>query len=146
MGVITIEFADRIEGDPCPCCGGRTTRLTRFVYSDVDAHAVYYAAFSDNNPDRTVSVAVSLGEWGEGAMPENRLAFALRIRSADVEFQIMVVDASESSWNDVAFLGRMLDREEALTHPWIKEVFHISDHIVAEDQEVRKYLNGEAAA
>src|SRR5262249_1670878 len=121
-------------------------RLTRFVYSDGDAHAVYYAAFSDNHPDRIVSVVVSLGEWGEGATPEKRLAFALRIRSADTEFQVTVVDAAESPWTDAAFLGRMLDRDEALKHPWIGEVFHITDHIVTEDQDVRSYLDGTADA
>jgi hypothetical protein len=144
MGVITIEFADRNVGDPCPCCGGQTTRFTRFVYSDGDAHAVYYAAFSDNHPDHRVSVAVSLGEWGEGATPEDRVAFALRIRPAKDEYQVMVVDAAESLWKDASFLGRMLDREEALRHPWIKEVFHISDHIVTDDEEVRSYLDGGA--
>ena len=30
----------------------------------------------------------------------------------------------------------MLDRKEALKHPWIKEVFHITDHIVEEDKDV----------
>jgi hypothetical protein len=146
MGIVAIEYADRIEGEPCPCCGGRTTRLTRFVYSDGDAHAVYYAAFSNNHPDRHASVAISLGEWGEGATSDGRIAFAVRIRSAEAEYQIMVVDAAESPWNDVAYLGRMLDRKEALAHPWITEVFHITDHIVTEDQDVRDYLNGEAAA
>src|SRR5262245_20051338 len=58
MGGITIEFDDPVQDDPCPCCGGRTTRLTRFVYSNSDAHAVYYASFSDKHPDRWVSVAV----------------------------------------------------------------------------------------
>jgi hypothetical protein len=146
MRAITIEFSDRIEGDPCPCCGGRTTRMTRFVYCDGDARAVYYGAFSNNHPDRYVSLAISLGEWGEGATPDARLAFALRIRSTEAEFQVMVVDAAESPWRDVAFLGRMLDRKEALQHPWIEEVFHITDHIVSEDHDVRDYLNGNAAA
>jgi hypothetical protein len=141
MGVISIEFADRSEGDLCPCCGGRTTRLTRFVYSDGDAHAVYYGAFSDNHPNRYVSIAVSLGEWGEGATPAGRICFSLRIRSTNTEYQVTVVDAEESPWQDVAYLGRMLDREEALGHPWLKEVFHITDHIVEEDRDIRQYLS-----
>jgi hypothetical protein len=145
MGVITIELADRIQGDPCPCCGGQTTRLTRFVYSDGDAHAVYYAAYSDNHPERFVSVALSLGEWGEKGRPKDRVAFALRIRAVETEFQVMVVDAEESPWADAGFLGRMLDRKEALKHPWIKEVFHITDHIVTEDEDVRGYLDKGAA-
>jgi hypothetical protein len=144
MGVITFEFADRID-EPCSCCGGRTTRLTRFVYSDGDAHAVYYASFSDNHPERTVSVVLSLGEWGEGSTEENRIAFALRIRSNKDQYQVMVVDSAQSPWNDAPILGRMLDRKAALKHPWIKEVFHITDHIVTEDADVKTYLDVEDA-
>jgi len=138
----TIEFSDRIDGDPCSCCGGRTTRLTRFVYRDGNAYAVYYGAFSNNHPGHFVSLAISIGEWGEAATSEGRLAFAVRIRSAEAEFQVMVVDAIESPWQDVAFLGRMLNRKEALEHCWIQEVFHLTDQIVSEDPDVREYLNG----
>jgi hypothetical protein len=142
MGRITIEFTDRIEGDPCLCCGGRTTALTRFVYRDGDAHAVYYASFSDRHPDRWVSVAISLGNWTEGSMPGDRVAFALRIRATSDEYQTGVVNAALSPWNDVDILGQMLDRQGALKHLWIKEVFHLCDHIVMEDKDVRSYLDG----
>lgn len=146
MGAITIELTDRITGDSCPCCGGRTTCLTRFVYSDGDAHAVYYAAFSDKHRDRIVSVMLSLGEWGEGSTPKDRVAFALRIRFAKSECQVMVIDAEQSLWHDAEFLGRMLSRKQALRHPWIQEVFHITDHIVTEDPDVRDYLDGKPIA
>jgi hypothetical protein len=142
MGVITIEFAEIIAGDPCPCCGGRTTRLTRFVYSDGDAHAVYYAAFSDKHTERVLSALVSLGEWGEGSKPTDRVAFAVSIRATEADYRVTVVDATKSLWHDAKFLGRMLDRKAALKHRWIKEVFHITDHIVTEDEVVQDYLNG----
>jgi hypothetical protein len=141
MGAITIELEEPVQGDPCPCCGGRTTNLTRFVYSDGDAYAVYYAAFSDNHPNRRVSVAVSVGDWGEDSSPTQRFAFALQIRAVHSEYQVSVVDAQHSPWKDAAFLGRMLNRKEALLHPLIEEVFHISDHIVADDQVVKSYLD-----
>ena len=82
MAKITIELADRIDDGNCPCCGRKTTTLTRFVYADGDAHGVYYAGFTDEHPDRIVSVALSLGEWGEGSEAKDRVAFALRIRAA----------------------------------------------------------------
>jgi hypothetical protein len=140
MGLITIEFADRVEGDPCPCCGRRTTRLTRFVYSDGDAHAVYYASFADGHRGGYVSAIVSLGEWGEGATPEQRVAFAVQIRATETQYQVALVDAETSVWSDAEFLGRMLSRHEALRHPWRDEVFHITDHIVDEDPDVRAFF------
>jgi hypothetical protein len=141
VGAITIKFEKPQKDDPCPCCGGRTTRVTRFVYSDGDAHAVYYAAFSDKHTDRRVSVAISLGEWGEGSTPAERTAFALQIRAARNEYQVSVMDARYSQWKDVEILGKMLDRKEALAHPMIEEIFHISDHIVEDDLIVKRYLD-----
>jgi hypothetical protein len=141
---LRIEFEKPVQDDPCSCCGGRTTRLTRFVYLDDHAHAVYYGSFSDMHPDQGVNVAISLGNWGEGSEPKDRVAFALQIRSTESEFQVGVVDAKYSPWQDADILGRMLDRSEALKHPWLQEVFHLTDHIVMEDNEVRRHLLGES--
>ena len=139
--MLTIEFEPPKESAPCECCGGRTTRLTRFVHSEGDAYAIYYALFSDSHPGRAVSVTVSIGEWGEGSTPEQRVAFALELRSTDSQYQVGVVDSEKSPWREASFIGRTLDRVEALAHPRIKEVFHITDHIVTEDEPVHAYLN-----
>ena len=56
--MLRIEYEDPVESGPCECCGGTTTSLTRFVYSDGDAYAVYYARFSDSHPGREVRAAV----------------------------------------------------------------------------------------
>jgi hypothetical protein len=144
MSTITIELADRIE-DACSCCCGRLIRLTRFVHRDGAAHAIYYADFSPDHPQRSVRVALSLGAWGGwegGKVPPERVAFALRIRVNEAEFQVGVVDAAESRLHDVKALGRMLKRKKALAHPWIQEVFHITDHMVTQDRDLKEYLEG----
>jgi hypothetical protein len=142
--MLSFEFEEPFLHGPCECCGGTTTRLTRFVYKDGDAHAVYYAQFTDGHAERVASAVISLGTWGEGGEPRDRLAFPLRLRSVDDQYQVMCVDADQSPWQDAEFLGRMLDREEALRHPWIKEVFHITDHMVLEDVPLKSFLDGDA--
>jgi hypothetical protein len=142
--VLTIEF-EKPTQSTCECCGGTTTRLTRFVSRDGDAYAVYYATFSDNHPDRSVSMVVSLGEWGEAATPEQRLAFPLVLRAGTENYEVTVVDAETSPWRETTLLGRVLDRAEALAHPWIADVFHITDHVVEEDIVVKRFLDQQAA-
>ncbi len=140
--MLTIEFEPpAIDAKPCECCGGFTTRLTRFVLNDGNAYAVYYAMFSDNHPDGYVSVLISIGEWADDAPPSGRCAFYLRIRATANNFQVNVRDAAESPWGNVQMFGRTLDRDEALAHPRIQEVFQISDHIVTEDTPVIDYLS-----
>lgn len=142
--MLTLEF-EPPSTSRCECCGGVTTRLTRFVYQDGDAHAVYYAVFSDSHADRTVKMLVSLGEWGEGSSPEQRRAFVLDLRAAPEQYEVSVTDAAASPWRDAEVIGRVLDREEALAHPWIEEVFHITDHAVLEDRPLKEYLDAPTA-
>ena len=141
---LSIEFEPPHESGPCKCCGGKTTSLTRFVYNDGDAHAIYYARFSDNHAERLVKAAVSIGEWGEGSQPDQRVAFALELRAGAANYEVHVCDADESPWQGEALLGRMLDRQQALEHPLIGEVFHITDHAVLDDQPLKAYLDAPA--
>jgi len=140
--VLTFEFANPTRSR-CECCGGVTTALTRYVYQDGDAHAVYYARFGDRHDPRVIETVVSIGGWGQGTGPWDRVAFPLRLRALATEYQVTVVDARESPWQGVQLLGRMLDREEALAHERLPEVFHITDHMVVEDQPIRDHLNGQ---
>jgi hypothetical protein len=139
--MLTFEFAEPSSAR-CDCCGGLTTSLTRLVYADGDAYAIYYARFGVAHEPRVVDAVVSIGAWGDGSVPWDRVAFALRLRSAAGEYQVMVVDAAESPWHGVALLGRMLDRAEALRHERLAEVFHVSDHMVRDDVPLRDYLDG----
>lgn len=91
-----------------------------------------------------MKAVISLGEWGEGAIAERRRAFSIQIRASDSQYEVMVTGADDCPWNGVALIGRVLNREEALAHPWLKDVFHITDHIVVDDEPVKAYLNGRA--
>ena len=138
--MIEIKFEEPNVTD-CDCCGGKTTRLTRFVYQDGDAFAVYYILFTDGHGGKYAEGLIGLGKWGEGGEPEKRTAFPFRIWTADESYQVGLTDASESPWSDATFLGKILDRDEGLKHKWINDVFHITDHIVADDIEVINYFN-----
>jgi hypothetical protein len=142
--VIEIEF-EKPQAVACECCGEQSTRLTRFVYLDGDAYAVYYASFQEGHPERLVRIAVSMGQWEEGAEPSDRVTFALALRATNARYEVSVTDSAESPWRSAALLGRFLDREEALAHPWLKDVFHITDHVVVQDEPVKRYLDQGAA-
>lgn len=138
--MLTIDFEPPKTGEPCACCGGHTTSLVRFVHSDGEAFAVYFARFSDNHPEKSVSVLVSLGPWWDDDRASERRSFFVRIWVQGEKFEVGVADASESPWGQMEPMGQTLDRAEALTHPWIKDVFHITDHIVVEDRPIIDYL------
>ena len=129
-----------MEPTLCADCGGTTRTFTRFVYMDGNPYAIYFARFSDNHPESEVALAIGLGEFGEGSDPTQRVSFGLVMRVASSRYEVMVVDQDRSPWPNQRVLGPMLNRDEALGHPRIKEVFHITDHVATDDPEVRAYL------
>lgn len=137
--MINIEFEEP-QSVECECCGGFTTKLVRYVSQNDTAYAVYLASFTPGHEDKVVHVVVGLGKWGEDASPAERTAFAVKIWDNDDQWAVSVLDKDESPWGGVEFLGKVLNRDEALSHPWISEVFHITDHIVAEDRPIIEYF------
>ena len=137
--MIEIEFEEP-KHEECECCGNITTRLTRFVYQNGDAFGVYYVLFTEGHEDKVAYSLIGLGEWGKGGEPEMRMAFAVNIWDNDDNWAVTVTDKEESPWSHVEFLGKIVNREEALKHPWIKDVYHITDHIVAEDKPVIEFF------
>ena len=78
---------------------------------------------------------------GRDGDPAIRTAFAVDIWDDDDNWAVSVTNRSESPWDHIEFLGNILDREEALNHPLIKDVFHITDHIVLEDKPVVQFFS-----
>ncbi len=140
--MLEIEFEEP-STITCECCQGSTTRLTRFVYQDDDAFAVYYALFSDKHRHDGVVGIASLGEWDDDEIPPSRVAFSFRLWEGEDNFNVTIIDANESEWSDVEILGRKLTREEALDHPWVKDVYHIIDHVIDEDPVIREFFSSE---
>ena len=140
--MLEIEYEEP-EFSVCDCCGGTTTRLTRFVSQDGDAFAIYYAAFSNNHPENRLTGIVSLGEWWEDEVPESRVAFAFEMWPDENNYNVGIIDAANSQWADANVIGHKLSREMALVHPWLKDVFHITDHMTEDDPEIKAFLANE---
>ena len=79
---------------------------------------------------------------GDEAKPKDRLAFPFKFWTNETHYRVGLVDAEESPWSHVTFLRQILDRNEGLKHEWIRDVFHITDHIVAEDKVVTEFFTG----
>ncbi|MBK1890328.1 hypothetical protein Undi14_09765 [Undibacterium sp. 14-3-2] len=138
--MLKIEFEEPTESR-CECCGNTTIRLTRYVYKDNNAFAVYYASFTKGHPEKRLSGIIGLGEWGDDSLAsEHRVAFPFQIWLKEDNFQVGLIDKEKSPWSHVTFLGKILDRESALSHKWISDVFHITDHMVVDDKEIADFF------
>ena len=137
--MIEIEF-EKPEIEICECCGKETFKLTRFVYKDEDAFAIYYIKFTKDHDEKIATGIISIGDWDTDEVPRNRFSFPFKIGMKENNFQIGLIDRDECPWNN-ELLDKILDRNEALKHPWINEVFYITDHILADDKVVIDYFS-----
>ena len=137
--MIEIEF-EELQIKICDCCGQEIVTLTRFVHQDDSAFAIYYVKFTRGHSPKVAYGLIGLGEWGDEAEPKDRLAFPFRIWTNETNYQVGLVDADESPLSHVTYLGQILNRDEGLKHEWIKDVFHITDHIVTDDKIVIDYF------
>ena len=110
------------------------------MYQNGDAFAAYYVMFTNGHENKVAQLLIGLGEWGEDGSPEKRAAFAVNVWDDGGNWGVSLTDKDESPWSHVDFLGRILNREEALAHSWVKDVFHITDHIVSEDEPVIEFF------
>ena len=138
--MIEIEFEEPQEMK-CDCCGGTTTKLVRYVSQDNEAFAVYLASFTPKHEEKLVHIIIGLGTWGEDAPPSERTAFVLKLWQNEKQWNVTILDKDESAWGSVEFLGKILNRKEALCHPWIKDIYHITDHITMEDKPIIEYFS-----
>jgi len=136
--MIKIEF-EKPNIEACDCCGKETKKLTRFVYKDDDAFAIYYIKFTKDHEKKIATGIISIGDWETDEEPKNRFSFPFRIWTNSDNFQVGLIDKEDSPWKQ-SLLGKILDRKDSLKHPLISEVFHITDHIVVEDKEVVAYF------
>lgn len=138
--MLEFEFPEA-ETSTCECCGGVTTRLTRFVTRDDKAFAIYYAAFSGGHPENRIVGLVSFGEWWiDDHVPESRVAFAFELWDDEDEYKVGIIDVADSPWADVDIIGRKLTRAEALEHPNVNDVFHITDHMTSDYPAIKEFF------
>jgi hypothetical protein len=138
---ITIEPGEAKEPTYCECCGNKTLTVHGFVYNNNDAYAVYFASWTIGHLERGVTMAIGLGQWGEGATPNQRRSVSLECRTTEEQIQFAVIDPGQSPLGRTEFLGRMLPRDAALKDAEIKEFFHIAEHVVHDDPRISSFIN-----
>ncbi len=135
-----IEVGENKNASTCHCCGKKSCVGHGFVYKDDDAHAVYYASWSDAHPDKKVSIALAIGEWDDDSTTDDRICFGVEASEDKDEILFRVIEPSESPWPNTDLLGQMLTRDEGLSHPLLKEVFEIAESILRDHIALREYL------
>jgi hypothetical protein len=134
---LSLEAGLQESGTACDCCGTRSTTVHGFVYRSGDAFAIYYAGWSNQHPERGVTMAIATGEWAEGSGLEDRTSIGMEARPTATEIQFIVVGPEQSPWGETPLFGKMLSRECAIASPALKSILEVAELVVRNDQRVR---------
>ncbi len=135
--MLSIELGQEKKPTYCSCCGGQINSVYGFIFKDGNAYAVYHATWSVAHPEAGVDIAIDFDDWGKSEGLENRWSVGLLVRTTELEYQFQFRSPENSAWGKSEERGRMLSREEALSHPQKDEFLHVADHIVFEDPRIK---------
>lgn len=135
MSELTIDY--QLASQTCDHCKAQFDVSRGRVYNDGKPAGLYLAAMHGCR-SRLVFLAVALRENLNLNFPF--VCFLLKVRLAPTEIQMTVTDPEESPWASESYVGSMLTRETALSHPLIKTVFEVADQITMRDP-VHGYLD-----
>jgi hypothetical protein len=136
----SLEQGPEEAGAMCDCCGTRSMTAHGFVYRTGTPFAVYYAGWSDQHPERGVTMAIATGEWAERSGPPARTSIGVEARPTPREIQFTVVGPENSPWGETPLFGRMLSRESALDSPSLKATLEVAELVARTDSRVRAAL------
>ncbi len=125
----------------CDWCFKAYKSVRGFVYENDNAHAVYFAALHDCQPNRIAHLAVAVGDWDAEGHANEILSVGIKAKQSENAIALDIVEPTESPWRGARQAGRMLTRAEALENPLREEFRRIAEYVVANDEVLNFYLN-----
>ncbi|MFC4273092.1 hypothetical protein GQF03_07875 [Sneathiella chungangensis] len=140
MATYDIEIGEAEISKICKCCGRPSSTGHGFVYKDGDSYAVYYAGWSDAHIDKVVTFALAIGEWDDHSSKDDRVCFSIEASMAREKIKLDVIEPGKSPWPDSDLLGKMLSRQNALSHPALGEILTIIGLVLKEQDTLVEFL------
>jgi hypothetical protein len=139
VNTLRLEIGEGAEGEPCVCCGVASITAHGFLYRNGDAHAIYYAGWSVRHPEHGVTMAIAVGRWEEGSSAADRVSIGVRATSTATTIDFIALNSADSPWSNTPLLGKMLERDQAVTHPAWREVLEVAEYVVQNDARIRDF-------
>jgi hypothetical protein len=137
---VEITLDKQVVTQHCPECGVDFTIVRGSVYDGGQPFGLYLIGLHGHSQQgRLGHLAIAvLDRSGEKPHPS---AVALDVIAQPEQLGFSAVDWDSSPWRGEAYLGEMLDREQALASPHRPTFFNIAEHVVRDLPEVQGYFS-----
>jgi hypothetical protein len=137
MGTLSLD--QQTVRQHCAHCGQEFDVSRGSAYEDGEPFALYLAGLHACNGPPVAHVAISIRPRYRGN--EGPEAALLQMWTTEDSLAMHVTDAADSPWSGERYLGRLLNRAEALASPLLETVFHIAGHVARDNTTVATYLD-----
>lgn len=142
MARLTIEPGGDAKTLLCDSCYKPYKAVRGFVHRDDHAHGVYLAALHDCFLPRAAHLAVAIAkEIDEEGVPDF-VSVAVKAWQTETTIELLITDPRESPWQHSRLIGKLLTQEEAARDALQQQFIHAAEHIIGEDPDVHRYLDG----
>jgi hypothetical protein len=136
---VEIRLDKQVITQRCPGCGVDFTAVRGSVYDGGQPLGLYLIALHGHSPQgRLGHLAVAILD-SSGKKPRP-CAVALDVVARPDQLAFSAVDWASSPWQGETYLGKMLDRQQALASPQRPTFFHIAEHVVRDLAEARAHF------
>lgn len=124
--IVRAEFWNESTGH-CDCCGKQTRTIWGGLSDASGAKAAYFVQWTEGEPRHMPNIDLVIGQWGDGASPENRVLVSLAYQPRHGGGSFMVISGKGRPADDRGLCGRALERVDVIGTPFAAEVFSLVD-------------------
>ena len=136
---MTITLDRQVVLKPCETCQLEFVVVRGSVFEEGEPVGLYLVALHGHSSSGRVG-HLALGLRDAQSKESLPVAMAIEVVATPTEFRHSIIDWRESAWAGETYLGRLLDRQEALESPLRSLAFHVADHLLHDVPEVENYF------
>ncbi|MEU8172476.1 hypothetical protein AB0C14_06350 [Microbispora hainanensis] len=146
--MLQINRGYTIRDSACDCCGEQRRQSRGFVHKQrVGKYAVFFATCYHHQGIHEAWIDVIFDDqWGAEHLEfpcDRRVTFGCRVGPVENSpFPACTLVNAAAVAPDAPLYGHKLSRDEALSHPRLKEYWEVVDHILEAEEMLREHIYG----
>ena len=143
--MLVVEPESESTSAHCEECDHVTRKIVGFISDEHRTRAAYLARWTDGHIELGAQIILSIGVWGEDAVPSERSCVAIECHMGDGEDRpsFTVIDANNLDRANDEMLGQPVTRADVLSTPLAQEAFAMLDALTEQEASFRAFLLNE---
>ncbi len=141
MQNISIEPSKHNDFGPCNCCGALSRTVWGYLSAEGEARAVYYVQWTLGQvPRHGANIDLVMGEWGDAATPEQRVAVSIVYRIGPNGPEFASIDPDGRPHTESGLAAHRIPGRHVLGNPVGADAYAFLHAIFGQDPRVAELV------